>query len=507
MTEDIKSHPLLVIGIDAGDPVFIEEWANEGRLPAIASVMKNGIWGRTGGPELVTEHGVWISLLSGISRGQHGYYHFRQLKPGTYDLEAVTGLDVNAPPFWAHLIGGNKKSLIIDAADTRLTPGLEGIQVANWASHHNWDPYHFVTASEPPEIMDEIRQKFGPRLQTIENNKSTFEEDTRIYRRLLDNVRKKGEMCRYLIKKDSFDLSVMLFAEAHAANHQFWKYHPGNNDSGEESELTHAIRNIYKAIDEEISLIIEQYKNTNICIVSSIGMEDDFPNAGLGEAFCRKLGYQAAPQTNGASFRPLDIARKLLPESVRIALSKRLSREQREQFVSDGFRSGTDWKRTTAFSLPVSYTSFIRVNLRGREPDGLVETGREYETLTNGIIAELKQIIDPVTGEPAAVNIYKTTDLFNCGPHESLPDIFVEWRSGKFMDRVVHPKAELTQQKPEFFRRSDHSSNGFFALSGPSVQASGNIGEIEVLDVAPTFMSLMAKHPPGFMKGRALKLG
>jgi len=507
MTEDIKSHPLLVIGLDAGDPVFIEAWVNEGHLPAIASVMKNGSWGRTCGPELVTEHGVWISLLSGISRGQHGYYYFRQLKPGTYELEAVTGLDVNAPPFWTHLKDGSKKALIIDAADTRLTPGLKGIQVANWASHHNWDPYHFVTASEPPEIMDEIRRKFGPRLQTIENHKSTFEEDVRIYRRLLDNVRKKGEMCRFLIKKDRFDLSVMLFAEAHAANHQFWKYHPRNNDSGEENELTHAIRNIYRAIDEEISLIIEQYKNANVCIVSSIGMEDDFPNAGLGEAFCRKLGYQAAPQANGVYFRPIDIARKLLPDSVRVALSRRLSRERREQLVADGFRSGTDWKKTTAFSLPVSYTSFIRVNLRGREPEGIVENGREYDTLTNSIIAELKQIIDPVTNEPAALNVYKTTDLFNCGPHESLPDILVEWRPGKFMERVVHPKGELTQQKPEFFRRSDHSSHGFFALSGPSVGAAGNIGEIELIDIAPTFMSLMGERAPGVMKGRALKLG
>ncbi len=286
MATDIKSPPLLTIGIDAGDPVFIEEWADQGHLPNIASIMKNGFWGRTSGPELITEHGVWISLLSGISRGRHGYHYFRQLKPGTYELEPVTGMDIDAIPFWAHLIGKNKKSLIIDAADTRLYEGLPGIQVSNWATHHNWDPYHFATVSEPPDVMNDIRSMFGPKLTMRENHTSTYEQDLEIYGKLLQHVKIKGKMCRYLADRDKFDVSLMVFAESHSASHQFWKYHPknrGNNDK--DCELTHAIREVYKAIDAEIGLIIEQYDNPNVCIVSSVGMEDDFPNAGLAEEY------------------------------------------------------------------------------------------------------------------------------------------------------------------------------------------------------------------------------
>ncbi|OGE23939.1 MAG: hypothetical protein A3J42_08255 [Candidatus Dadabacteria bacterium RIFCSPHIGHO2_12_FULL_53_21] len=503
-----KEHPpLVIIGIDAGDPVFIEEWVDQGHLPNISSVMKTGLWGRTAGPELVTEHGVWISLLSGISRSRHGYYYFRQLIPGTYDLKSVTGLDIDAPPLWSHLIGRNKKTLVIDAADTRLYKGLAGIQIANWATHHNWDPYHFVTASEPPSVMDEISKEYGQKLLTVENHHSTFEEDVEIYRKLLINVRIKGEMCRYLINRDKFDLSLMIFAESHAANHQFWKYHPKNRDIGEEDcELTYAIRDVYKAIDTEIGLILKQYDNPNISIVSSVGMEDDFPNAALGEAFCRQLGYQASPERSSNSFSPIDIARRLLPESVRIALSKRMSREKREQLVSDIFRKGTDWDRTTAFSIPVSYTSFIRVNLKGREPHGIVEPGSEYHAIVDRIVRELYKLIDPATGKPAVVSVNKTVEIFNCAPHEYLPDIFVEWKPGRFMELVRHPDAELRQKKPEFFRRSDHSSHGFFALSGPSVKKCGKIDDIEVLDIAPTFLSLLGEPIPAVMAGNKLNI-
>lgn len=505
MTPETKRPPLLVIGLDAGDPRFIEEWVGQGHLPNISSIMKRGIWGRTAGPELVTEHGVWISLLSGMSRGSHGYYYFRQLKTGTYDLESVTGLDIDAPPFWSHLIGTNKRALVIDAADTRIYRGLEGIQVSNWATHHNWDPHHFKTASEPPEIIEEIARKFGSKLLTRENYKSTYAQDLDIFRKLLENVRKKGEMSRSLIDRDRFDLSLMIFAESHAANHQFWKYHPNNREKGApDCELTHAIRDVYKAIDKEIGTILECFESPNICIVSSVGMEDDYPNAALAEAFLRRFGYQVSPAPGKVSLRPLDIARRLLPEQLRVALSRHMPREKREALVSDMFKKGTDWNRTRAFALPVSYTSFIRVNLRGREPGGIVGEGDEYTALTDEIVNELYKLTDPETGEPAVLSAKKSTEIFNSRPHENLPDIFVEWKPGRFMRSVRHPRAELTQKEPEFFRRSDHSSYGFFALAGPSVKSSGRTDDIGVLDIAPTLMSLLEEPVPVNMTGRRL---
>jgi predicted AlkP superfamily phosphohydrolase/phosphomutase len=105
MAVDTKSTRLVILGIDAGDPDFIERWAQQGYLPTIASMMQRGCWGRTVGWELVTEVGVWLSLLSGVSRVQHGYYDFRQLNPGTYDLQIFTARDAKALPFWSCFLG------------------------------------------------------------------------------------------------------------------------------------------------------------------------------------------------------------------------------------------------------------------------------------------------------------------------------------------------------------------------------------------------------------------
>lgn len=503
MAADMKTPPLVILGLDAGDPGFIRSWVQEGYLPTIASVMERGCWGQTAGPELISRHGVWVSLFSGISRSQHGYYYFRQLKPGTYDLERVTGLNVDAPPFWFHLHGRDKKVAIIDVP-SRPLPGLPGVQLANWAT---WGPDHFTAAAEPPEILQEVRRNFGPQLTTVGNHESSFQEDRQIYRQLMGQVEKKGALCRHLLARDRFDLVVVVFAESHVANHQFWQYRPEAQAGAKiaEGELTHAIRDVYQAIDREMSLLLAQLpRESNVVIVSSVGMEDDYPTTGLIEAFCRKLGYQASPESRGISLRPIDLMRRMVPEDWRLTLSQHLPREKQERLLADQFRNGTNWRKTMAFAIPDSYTSFIRVNLRGREPEGIVKPGAEYEAVLDRIEADLKQLVDPQTNEPAVTRVARTVELFSYEPHASLPDLFVDWKPGRFMQRVVHPRVELVQKKPGFYRRSYHSSNGFVAAAGLSIQKREALGDVEVLNLAPTFLALVDEPIPQNMTGRVV---
>jgi predicted AlkP superfamily phosphohydrolase/phosphomutase len=466
--------------------------------------MRRGCWGRTTGPELISEHGVWLSLFSGVSRGQHGYYFYRQLQPGTYDLRTVTGCDIDAPPFWTFLTGRGKKAALIDIPDSGLWPGLPGVQLANWATHHNWDPSHFTTASEPPALLAEVAREFGPKLTVIENHKSTYRQDLLTYRRVLQNVALKGALCRRLLVRDRFELMVTVFAECHAANHQFWKYRPGSGMAP--CELTHGIRDVYQAIDRELGLLLAELPpEVNVFVVSSVGMEDDYPTTGLIEAFCRRLGYQATPISNGPSLRPLDLARRWLPESWRIALSRHLPRSRREQLLAEQFRRSTDWGRTTAFAIPSNYTSFLRVNLRGREPQGVVAPGADYEVVLHRLDSDLRQLVDAETGEPAVSRVARTTELFGNGAAASLPDLFVEWKPGRFLQRVLHPCAELVQGRPDFYRVSDHSSQGFVAASGPDIAVGAELGEVSVLDLAPTFLSLLGQPVSPGLTGKVLK--
>jgi predicted AlkP superfamily phosphohydrolase/phosphomutase len=224
--------------------------------------------------------------------------------------------------------------------------------------------------------------------------------------------------------------------------------------------------------------------------------------------FLRKLGYLTpSGSDNGrVSLRPLDLIRRFVPEWARVAVSRALlGHDARERLVYDQFRTGTDWGRTEAFAIPAFYASQIRVNLKGREPAGVVEPGTGYADVLDRLEADLVQLVDPASGEPVIAHVSRTVDLFGLdGPPERLPDLFVEWRSGSYMPRVVHPRAELTQKRPEFFRRSDHSHNGFVAAAGPGIRRAGRVEPVDVLDLAPTFLHLMNESPDEDMHGRVL---
>lgn len=495
----MRQAPLLIFGFDAGDPEWLVRWAQEGHLPALANLLERGCWARTTGPELISEHGVWVPLLSGVSRYDLGYYYFRQLKPGSYDLQPITGLDLKFAPLWAQL-PHDKRIAVFDVPEVFPTPGLPGIQLANWGVHLGWKsdhPAHQLHA-EPPSLLNKI----GPRDLIFENANCTPAQDHAIRRQLLARVAKKGALVRNLLGREHYDLMVVVFTETHTGGHQFWKYrHDANSD------LHHAIRDVYQATDRELGQLLAQLPaETNVIITSSVGLEDYYPTGGLTEAFCRQLGYQVAPAPGPVSWKPLDVARRVLPEFVRVSLSRRLlSRDQREQLVAEQFRRATDWTRTTAFAIPTFYAGLIRVNLRGREPQGIVAPGAEYEALLDRLEVDLRQLTDPVTGAPAVGDISRPGRLFRQSPPAVFPDLWIEWSpSRRFVDRVHHPRTELTQTRPEWCRDSDHCRHGFVAAAGPAIAGRGALPDVSLLDLAPTFLTLLDEPVPAELPGRPL---
>jgi predicted AlkP superfamily phosphohydrolase/phosphomutase len=340
----------------------------------------------------------------------------------------------------------------------------------------------------------------------MENARSTTTEDQRIYRQLLKQVAGKGALCRHLIREgDKPDLMVVIFGESHTGGHQFWKYSKSDRSGlNGASELTDATRSIYEAIDREMGLLLEQLPpNANVFILSSLGLTDHYPTTGLMESFCRELGYQV-PRNSDAGFSVVNLLRRSIPEHWRIAVSRHLSRERRERLLSQQFSSGTDWSKTTAFAVPSIYTGHIRINLRGREPGGIVNPGREYHEVLDRFESDLRQLVDD-DGMPAVANVVRTATVFGVDPADGLPDLIVHWRPcSRFVDRVHHPRCELHQKPSEFNRDSDHYERGFMAAAGPAITGRGAVEQIDVLSLAPTFLHLTGSSKSPEMEGRLL---
>jgi predicted AlkP superfamily phosphohydrolase/phosphomutase len=500
--------PLVLLGFDAADPDLVERWAGEGKLPAMARLMEQGTWARTSGEDLLFEHGIWVSLLTGVSTSRHGFHFFWQPVPGTNALELKQGKDLGVAPFWAHLAGSGRTVLAMDPPDTEPVRGLPGMQVSGWATHSHYPP--LTLAAEPPAAVNEVRRHFGAREQIGETIGSSPAQDRKMLGRLVARAARKGACVRALLNRASYDVVVAVFTEAHTGAHQLWEYRRDTKGDGPRPDngLGDALLRLYQAVDREIGAIVEALPPTaNVFVVSSAGLLSHYPTEELAQSFCRELGYQAAPPAGPVKGRqtPTAILRRLIPDSLRNLISRFLPLTVQARLLSEKFAASTDWARTTAYAPPGYYTSGIRVNLRGREPEGIVRPGAEYDALLARLEEDFHALTNVETGAPVIERTVRSRTQFGDGLHPALPDLVVFWREhDRPLLRVRHPRAELRQTAHPFHRGSHHITEGFLVGAGPGIRRSGRMEDVNPLALAPTLLTLLGVPKPDVMTGSVL---
>jgi len=103
------------------------------------------------------------------------------------------------------------------------------------------------------------------------------------------------------------------------------------------------------------------------------------------------------------------------------------------------FFANVNWGETKAYGLGING---LYINLKGREPRGIVEPGTERDSLMDEIARKLQAVRDPKTGEQVIHRVYKAEDVYTGSALREAPDLIigysrdyrVSWESvlGKF---------------------------------------------------------------------------
>ena len=171
------------------------------------------------------------------------------------------------------------------------------------------------------------------------------------------------------------------------------------------------------------------------------------------------------------------------------------------------FRQAThliDWSRTRAYRVPLQYPAEgIEINVRGRQPQGVVEPGAEYERLREEIIAALRELRDPATGRAVVREVWRREEVYPTGDLDAVPDIVCLLEegidAGSDLQRVFTdvPLADLERLN------GDHTMEGIAILWGAGVRAGHRLA-LHLLDLPPTLLWAMGLPVPEDMDGRVL---
>jgi predicted AlkP superfamily phosphohydrolase/phosphomutase len=154
------------------------------------------------------------------------------------------------------------------------------------------------------------------------------------------------------------------------------------------------------------------------------------------------------------------------------------------------------WSQMPAFVVPSFSDCHLRVNLRGRERDGLVDLD-EYEAELDRLEADLRALTDARTGEPIVAEAYRPRakdPLASIGP---VADLIVSFSA--VTDVVRHPEVGTVGPSP-LLRIGEHTPDGWAAISRPDL-APGRLGAIEPRDLTATVVDLLGLAPSPTVTG------
>lgn len=523
----MKSDPLIVIGLDGAEHHLIQRWSKEGYLPTISSLMERGSWGRINSSGDISSGSVWPTFLTGVSPAKHGiFYGHRELKKGTYQIHKKYADQIRGEPFWYRMSKAGKRIAIFDIPYTYPIEGLNGSQIVAWGSFApSWK-----LSSWPPTLIKDVLKRFGnhPLSSWYERRLKTINEYEDFFRRLIAGVEKRGLVSTYLLNQGPWDFFLMAFSEAHWAGHLLWHVmddkHP-DHDPQIAKVFKNAVRDVYSAIDSTISGLIEINPRATVLIFSLDGMGANYSGKHLLPEVLKRLGMIDKPAqykkrsrilsstfvsmnrlmpTGRWGYNSIRNVESLIPVRIIEIAKELLPQKFWDYWTSRILYAGNDWRWSKAFCLPNEFHGAIRINLKGRESNGLIEPGMEYDKLCEELTDRLSSLLNADTGGNAVSEVIRVDRVYRGENISELPDLVVKW-VGDAPIRALHsPNVGTINGKSPDYRTGAHRPDGFLIASGKAVCRGKIFQGGNIIDIGPTILYLMRQSISREVEGNVL---
>jgi len=489
---------VMFIALDAASKDLVQAWSGQGLLPNLATLQTSGAWGFTENAPAIYTGSLWPSVWTGTTPGRHGCYYNEQIQPGTYKIADFYGNDVKQEPFWNVLSKANRRIGLFDVPKTPLSTGLNGIHIVDWGTHDS----DFETCSWPANVIGELSDKYGSspfrRCDWVMEGR---DPERTLRDHLLQRITSKVAMAEDLLGREPWDLFMIGFGESHCVGHQCWHLHDTAHpryDPALRAELGDPVQDVYVALDRAVGRVLEYVgPETTVLLQCSHGMAAHYDATHLVDEVLRRLEGRPAPPSRAV----VDGARKLwkkLPLAVTERAASLATAVRRMPDTGD--RSVR-----ACFAVPTNSNSAgVRLNLRGREPNGCIEPGEDAEAFIAQLTGDLQDLIDPVDGRPLVKEVIRSRDAFPGENSHLLPDLFIRWNRDTPIAGVSSPKIGTIVEPDVSTRRTgDHRPGGMFILKGPGIPHGVQWPAAQDEDIAPTLAGCLGVELPN-VDGRSI---
>jgi len=496
---------VFVLGIDGFDWNLLKSYIQQDQLPTFKKLLDEGVGGELTTTIPPITGSAWSSLVTGKNPGKHGIFDFFHRKGGTYDMTPINSSDRCEKSIWDILSKKRKKMVVMNIPGTYPPKKVSGVMVTGKLTPSEKNIFTY-----PPSLSSRLRIKnYIIHIKEVYSDRN--EED--FLKDVYYTLEKRVEVALNLLNSYEWDFFIVNFDCVDEVQHWFWQYMDSRRNglnSQKVRKYKKAILQIHQKMDQVLKEFLRNLdEKTTVMIVSDHGFGPQYGlihlNNWLMDHGLLMLKKNLSSKVKFWLFRHGFSPQTLYNLLTKLGLQNLISRRgtggrERARFLLKKLFlsfSNVDWSRSKAYSFGMSGAIFV--NLRGREPEGIVEK-EEYERVREYIVEESKKLRNPRTKERLIRYIIKKEKIYS-GPCVNMaPDLL-----------VVPTETYSAFGDFEFFSHSLVSSapqTGFHRMSGVFIIRGGNIrrgrilNNINIMDVAPTILKAMELPIPSDLDGK-----
>ena len=455
---------LVVVGLDSVSPdLLYRRFAPV--MPRMGRLLAESARGtlRTCDPPITVP--AWGVMFSGVDPGTLGLYGFRHRKPGSYDQMYIPNSGTpRRPMVWETLSRLGYRVAVLGMPPGYPPPAVNGVSISDFLTPASATDFVNPVALRP-EIESVAGGPFFDISFRVEGRRKVADE-------LFEMTRRRWRVARHLWKKEPWDLFVIHDIGPDRLHHTFWKYfdaqHPRHPSDPEFASIGD---DFYRLLDAEIGSFLDLIgPDVSVLVVSDHGSQ------AMGGCFCVnewliEQGYLHLAGPPPAPGTPLE-------------------------------KTPIDWARTRVWGAG-GYYARLFFNVRGREPKGIVDPG-DVPALVEELRSRLSGLHTP-TGAALPVRLFTPEEVYREVQGDP-PDLMAyfddaRWRSA---GSVGHGRLCLEENDtgPD---DAVHSFDGVIAFRDPASPVGTDLGEQQIIDVAPTILSRYGVGIPPYVQGRPIR--
>lgn len=485
---------IMVIGLDGATFYVLDPLLKAGYMPNLSELIKTGTRGVLYSTKPPITPAAWTTFMTGKGPGRHGVVDFERYNVHTGQLSFNSTFEIREKTIWDILSERQFKVGSIHLPMTYPPPPINGFVVSGFET-----PSVEAEFTHPPELKQQILEEMPAYSYTtnwkrkIFGGKQLLKENLEYISRSFDQAVELTELCS---RRHSWDVMMVLLKLVDNLQHKCWAYlDPRTADRWpEEAEMS---RNCLKRLDKALGELIRiaKERDATILVMSDHG-HGSLDGKAQPNLLLNRWGY--------LTFRPIHERVRTRLEHIWYRMTKKKGPRFAQGSIGVERDLAIDWSQSQACVIHAGIYGFLYLNVKGRQPQGIVET-EQFETLRSELQKKLLDARDDSTGEPIFTEVHKTEELYGCqlDEIEGLPDLLLVPAAGLAVVRKIRGRQSVRWERQAKLGGT-HRIDGILVANGPHIHTGGQI-EAQIADIAPTLLAMVGVPVPIDMEGQALR--